>query len=80
MHAKKNGESDVFNSQVLIVFKTTSVPNKYEPLSPKNILAFGKLNSKNDSTIIICENKIIEMFSFWLNKFIIRNVEFINKK
>ena len=64
MHAKKNGESDVFNSQVLIVFKAINDPNRYEPLSPKNILAFGKLNSKKVSTIIICENKIIVILSF----------------
>ena len=64
MHAKKNGESDVFNSQVLIVFKAINDPNRYEPLSPKNILAFGKLNSKKESIIIISENKIIDMLSF----------------
>ena len=63
-----------------MVFNAIKDPNKYDPLSPKNILAFGKLNSKNDNTIIICENKIIEIFSFWLNKFIIRKIEFISKK
>ena len=46
------------------MFRTINDPNKYEPLSPKNILAFGKLNSKKESTIIICDSKIIEIFSF----------------
>jgi hypothetical protein len=46
------------------VFKAIKAPKKYDPLSPKNILAFGKLNNKKDNTIIICENKIIEIFSF----------------
>ena len=80
MPAKKNGEIDVFNSYVLRVFKAINAPNIYEPLSPKNILAFGKLNNKNDITIIICANKIIEILSFWLDKFIIRKIEFIIKK
>ena len=67
----------MFNSWVLIVFKTNSVPNKYEPLSPKKILAFGKLNSKKESAIIICENKIIDMPSFWLIKLINKKIELI---
>ena len=53
-----------FNSYVFIVLKAIKAPSKYDPLSPKNIFAFGKLNNKNDNTIIICANKIIEIFSF----------------
>ena len=31
---------------VIIVFKATKEPIKYDPLSPKKILALGKLNNK----------------------------------
>ena len=41
---KKKDEICGFKLFVLIMFKATNEPNKYEPLSPKNILAFGKLN------------------------------------
>ena len=37
---------------VIIMFKAANEPNKYEPLSPKNILALGKLNNKNEIKII----------------------------
>ena len=50
---KKKEDICGFRLFVLIMFKATSEPNKYEPLSPKNILAFGKLNSRKDSKTII---------------------------
>tara|TARA_B100002052_G_C15497710_1_gene425732 strand:- start:48 stop:182 length:135 start_codon:yes stop_codon:yes gene_type:complete len=37
-----------------MIFNTVSVPNKYEPLSPRNIFAFGKLNNKKHSNITVC--------------------------
>ena len=63
-----------------MLFKAINEPNKYEPLSPKNIFAFGKLNSRKESTIIICENKIIDMTWFWLTRLIIKKIELISKK
>ncbi len=50
---KKKDEICGFRLFVLIIFKATNEPNKYEPLSPKNILAFGKLNSKKDNKTTI---------------------------
>ena len=38
-------------------------PNKYEPESPKKILAFGKLKSKNDIKITIWLAIMIDKFS-----------------
>jgi|TARA_B100001059_G_C17564818_1_gene441978 hypothetical protein len=35
------------------VFSAIKLPIKYDPLSPKKILEFGKLNNKKDSKIII---------------------------
>ena len=52
---KKNEDIFGFKLLVIIEFKATSEPNKYDPLSPKNILAFGKLKSKNVTKIINCE-------------------------
>ena len=40
---KKKDDIDGFKLFVIIVFKAINDPNKYEPLSPKNILADGKL-------------------------------------
>ena len=37
----------------MITFIATIEPNKYDPLSPRNILALGKLKSKNEIKIII---------------------------
>ena len=31
------------------------IPMRYAPLSPRKIFALGKLKSKNDNKIIICE-------------------------
>ena len=56
MH-KKNDEIVVFKLFVIIIFNATKDPNKYDPLSPRNILAFGKLKSKNEIKIIICDVK-----------------------
>ena len=44
----------VFKLLVAIVFKATKDPNKYDPLSPRNILAFGKLKRRNEIKIISC--------------------------
>ena len=63
-----------------MLFKTINEPKKYEPLSPKNIFAFGKLNNRKENTIIICENKIIDMNWFWLVELIIKKIELIIKK
>ena len=63
-----------------MVFNAIKEPNKYDPLSPKNIFAFGKLNNKKESTIIIWEKIIIAVLSFWLVKLIIKNIELIIKK
>ena len=43
------------------------MPIKYDPLSPKKILAFGKLNKRKDSKIIICAIKNIENSLFRLD-------------
>ena len=45
---------------VVIVFKAASAPNKYAPLSPRKIFAFGKLNNKKTNKIIIWAIKIKE--------------------
>ena len=50
---KKNEEIEEFKLLVIIVFKPASPPKVYAPLSPKKILAFGKLNNKNVNRIII---------------------------
>ena len=38
---------------VIIELRATKVPITYDPLSPKNILALGKLNKINDSKFLI---------------------------
>tara|TARA_B100000953_G_C17734909_1_gene330180 strand:- start:1 stop:159 length:159 start_codon:yes stop_codon:yes gene_type:complete len=50
---KKKDEICMFKLFVSIIFKAVKDPNKYDPLSPKNILAFGKLKSKKQNKIII---------------------------
>ena len=52
---KKNDETFGFMLLVIIVFNAVNDPIKYAPLSPKKILALGKLNNKKDKRIIICE-------------------------
>tara|TARA_X000001036_G_C20031945_1_gene543081 strand:+ start:44 stop:232 length:189 start_codon:yes stop_codon:yes gene_type:complete len=51
---KKKDEIFEFKLLVIIMFKEIKDPNKYEPLSPKNILAFGKLKRRKEIRIIIC--------------------------
>ena len=41
---KKNGEIDGFALLVFITEIAINIPIRYAPPSPKNILAFGKLN------------------------------------
>ena len=50
---KKKDEICGFKLFVSIIFKAAKDPNKYDPPSPKNILAFGKLKSKNKNKTII---------------------------
>ena len=47
----------VFKLLVIIVFKAIKDPNKYDPPSPRNILAFGKLKRRKEIKIIICAVK-----------------------
>ena len=61
---KKNEEIFGFKLFVIIVFRAVNDPIRYAPLSPKNIFAFGKLNNKNESNIIICEVIINENSKF----------------
>ena len=44
---KKKDEIKGFKLLVIITFNATKDPNRYDPLSPKNIFAFGKLNKKS---------------------------------
>ena len=46
---KKNDETSGFRLLVLITFKAINEPNKYDPLSPKKILDFGKLNNRKEN-------------------------------
>ena len=46
---KKNEEISGFRLLVIITFKATREPTKYDPLSPKKILALGKLNNKKEN-------------------------------
>ena len=50
---KKKEEILGFKLFVIIVFKPVKAPIVQAPLSPKKILALGKLNSKKDNKIII---------------------------
>ena len=45
---KKKDEIWGFKLFVFIILKANNEPNKYEPLSPKNIVALGKLKSRKD--------------------------------
>ena len=54
---KKNEEVVTSKLLVIMAFKATKDPNKYDPLSPRNILAFGKLKRRNEIRIIICAVK-----------------------
>ena len=50
----------------MITFKLVKAPIVYDPLSPKKIFAFGKLNNKNDKRIITWEIIKIENSKFSL--------------
>ncbi len=50
---KKNEEMFGLRLFVIIVFNAINDPNRYAPLSPMKIFAFGKLNNKKISKIII---------------------------
>ena len=60
---KKKEEISEFKLFVSMIFKATNEPNKYEPESPKKILAFGKLKSKNDIKITTWLAIVIAKFS-----------------
>mgnify|MGYP004369264829 CR=1 FL=1 len=62
---------------VIIELRATKVPITYDPLSPKNILALGKLNKIKDSKIIIWAIKNIENSLFPLEIFIYNKIELI---
>ena len=59
------------------MFKEIKDPNKYEPLSPKNILAFGKLKRRKEIRIIICAVRKNENSNWLLPKFINNKTELI---
>ena len=62
---------------VFIVDKAINAPKKYEPPSPKKILAFGKLYLININNIIICKNNKYARTLFWLKKLIKNKFEII---
>ena len=74
---KKNEEMCVFKLLVIIMFKAIKDPNKYDPLSPRNILAFGKLKRRNEIKITICDVKKNENSNSLLFKFINNKTELI---
>ena len=49
---KKNEETLGLKLFVQIMFKAVKEPNKYEPPSPKKILALGKLNKRKHNKMI----------------------------
>ena len=74
---KKKEEIFGFKLFVSTIFKATNEPNKYEPESPKKILAFGKLKIKKEINIIIWPVKKNENLRWSLLKFTNNNIEFI---
>ena len=82
---KKKAEILGFKLLVFITFSATNDPNKKAPLSPKKILAFGKLNNKKESRIIIWairknENSKLALLRFMYVKIIlISNKLIVNK-
>ena len=74
---KKKDEIFEFKLLVIIMFKEIKDPNKYEPLSPKNILAFGKLKRRKEIRIIICAVRKNENSNWLLPKFINNKTELI---
>ena len=74
---KKKDEISGFKLFVKITFKATKDPNKYEPLSPKNIFALGKLKSKNEIKIIIWPVKKNENSKWLFSRFTNNKIELI---
>ena len=74
---KKNDETFGFKLLVIMTFKLTKEPIKYAPLSPKKILANGKLNKRKISNIIIWEVNKKENCKFPLLKFKYSKITFI---
>ena len=62
---------------VVIVFKATKDPNKYDPLSPRKILAIGKLKRRNEIKTISCAERKNANSSWLLFKFINNKTELI---
>ena len=62
---------------VIIVETAIRVPRKYAPLSPKKILAFGKLNKVKINTDKICDIKITEKDESLITD---KNIKFMIKK
>ena len=67
----------MFKLLVAIVFKATKDPNRYDQLSPRNILAFGKLKRRNEIKIITCAVRKKENSNRLLFKFINNKTELI---
>lgn len=63
--------------EVCITFNEVIDPNKYAPLSPINIFAFGKLNNKKQNIIKICPDKNKLKLENSLSRFVSRRTEFI---
>ena len=66
-----------FKLLVIIVFKATKDPNKYDPLSPIKILALGKLKTRKEKRITICPVIIHASLWFSLSKFMNTRTMFI---
>ena len=62
---------------VIIEFNAIKDPNKYDPLSPRNIFALGKLKRRNEIKITICALKKNENSSWLLFKLINNKTELI---
>ena len=62
-----------------IMFKDVSPPNKYDPLSPKNNFALGKLNNKKIKIIDIWETNSIKKAILFELRFITKRIVFIIK-
>ena len=67
----------MFKLLVAIAFKAAKDPNKYDPLSPRNILAFGKLKRRNEIKIISCAVRKNDNSNWLLFKFINNKTELI---
>ena len=74
---KKKDDIFEFILLVVIVFKATKDPNKYDPLSPRKILAIGKLKRRNEIKTISCAERKNAKSSWLLFKFINNKTELI---